>query len=95
MAGVRLDRFLASTALALLLCAGGTAFAEPPSDAQGAAPAAAAETPATTVDPAANSGESAQPATPSSDAAMPFVESCSRAGSAASALSPASSTPMP
>jgi L,D-transpeptidase YcbB len=69
MVGVRLDRFLASTALALLLCAGGTAFAEPPSDAQQAVPAAAADTPATTADPAANSGESAQPATPSSDAA--------------------------
>lgn len=92
MAGVRLDRFLASTALALLLCAGGTAFAEPPSDAQGAAPAAAAETPATTADPAANSGESAQPATSSSDAAVAPATGTATIPATGTAAAPATDT---
>jgi len=67
MASLRLDRFLASTALALLLCAGGPALAEPTSDGQGAA--AATQTPAATPDPAANSGESGQSAAPLPDTA--------------------------
>jgi len=89
MASIRLDRFLASTAIALFLCAGGTALAEPPADAQAAA--AAAETPSTTSDPAANSDQSAQPAMSSPDtAAAPTTDTAP-----ASAAEPAASTTSP
>jgi L,D-transpeptidase YcbB len=73
MASIRLDRFLASTALALLLCAGGPALAEPPSDGQGAA--AVTETSATASNPAENSDEPGQSAEPSADtAASPALD---------------------
>jgi len=71
MPGVRLDRVLASTAIVLLLCAGGAALAEPPSRMQGAA----TETPPAASDPAANAGETGEPAAASpDDAAAPAAE---------------------
>jgi L,D-transpeptidase YcbB len=96
MASLRLDRFLASTALALLLCAGGPALAEPPADGQGAA--AMTDAPAAASDPAANSGESGQSAAPLSDTtSSPATSTASPATSAppASAAEPAASMSSP
>ena len=89
MASIRLDRLLASTALALLLCAGGPAIAEPASNGQGAA--AVTETPATASDPTANSSESGQLAAPSPDTAV----SPASDAAPASVAEPAGNAPSP
>jgi murein L,D-transpeptidase YcbB/YkuD len=81
MTGVRLDRFLASTAIALLLCAGGTAFAGSSGDQE---TPAATETTSSVSDQPAPASDPAMEAAPASAADASPSES-----SAATAAEPA------
>jgi L,D-transpeptidase YcbB len=81
MTGVRLDRFLASTAIALLLCAGGTAFAGSSGDQD---TPAATETTSSVSDQPAPASDPAMEAAPASAADASPSES-----SAATAAEPA------
>jgi L,D-transpeptidase YcbB len=84
MTGFRLDRFLASTAVALLLCAGSAAWAESSGDQE--SPAATEAAPSTSDQPAASSDTVPEAATDTAPAAS---EETSTLPSPATAAEPA------